>query len=566
VALYRKYRPMNFKEIVGQRAIVTTLENQIKSGKIGHAYLFCGMRGTGKTSTARVFAKALNCENGPTTEPCNECPSCKAINNGSMMDVIEMDAASNRGIDDIRDLREKVNFSPSDGRYKIYIIDEVHMLTTEAFNALLKTLEEPPQHVVFILATTDPVKLPSTILSRCMRFDFKRVPSKDIIGRMKEIINEYKIDAEEKALQLIAISSQGSMRDALSLLDKALAYGAGTLAYEDLLNLLGATNHRIFYDISKAVEKKDFEQIMNIIEDICEQGKDLSRFISDLLVHYRNLLLISLGTQRCLIDVVDEEYKALQEIVQNYSRERLLSIIDILKDGANDIKWSAEPRIVLESTLTKLALPQLWEEKQHYISRIQELEKTVNELQEKLDKIILTESNIPVNETIAKNQQSKEQNNGNNVKIVEKLLESKEPKDTKGEELNPDKSNITEQPEQQNNLENLQQEWENILDDLSKKGKMILANFIKVAKVEPLKLDNNQLILSYNGVEAYKKQILSEKQILEDTIKRITGMQVIIKGLESNSDKKKESAQKPEEKFGEQVIKFFGEDIVQIEE
>lgn len=401
VALYRKYRPQNFAEIVGQKAIVTTLRNQLKSGKVGHAYLFCGMRGTGKTSTARVFAKALNCEKGTTENPCNQCASCRAISNGSMMDVIEMDAASNRGIDDIRDLREKVNFAPSEGRYKIYIIDEVHMLTTEAFNALLKTLEEPPKYVVFILATTEPNKLPPTILSRCMRFDFTRIITTEIAGRLREVVKDSGVDVEDKAIIQIAGHSQGSVRDALSLLDKAMSFGGEKLVYEDVLTLLGAVSHEVFYDISKAVIKCDSSAILDIVDQIAKQGKDLFRFMDDLLQHFRNLLMICINVDRNLIDVIDEDYARLQEISKGYTKEKLLSILNILKDAANDVKWSSQPRIIVESTLVKLTLPALWEREEGYIARIQQLEQKVSYLEDQLQNGIRITPEQTINQEIS---------------------------------------------------------------------------------------------------------------------------------------------------------------------
>ena len=387
VALYRKYRPQTFDDIVGQSAVVTTLKNQLSSGKIGHAYLFCGMRGTGKTSTARVFAKALNCEKGPTPNPCNVCASCRAINSGSMMDVIEMDAASNRGIDDIRDLREKVNFAPSVGRYKIYIIDEVHMLTTEAFNALLKTLEEPPRYVVFILATTEPNKLPQTILSRCMRFDFTRISTTEIVERLRKVVRDLGIEAEDRALVEIARSSQGSVRDALSLLDKAVAYGEARLEHQDILTLLGAVNQEVYYDISKVVLQGKSGVLLEILDRLAKQGKDLFRFLEDLLEHFRNLLMVSIDADRKLIDVIDEDYRELKKIAQGYTKEKLLSILGILKDAANDAKWSTQPRIIIEAALVKLTLLELWEEQEGYISRIQQLEEQLAAMQRLLENI-----------------------------------------------------------------------------------------------------------------------------------------------------------------------------------
>ncbi|HHY04091.1 MAG TPA: DNA polymerase III subunit gamma/tau [Thermoanaerobacterales bacterium] len=485
VALYRKYRPGDFDEIVGQKAIVTTLKNQIKSGKIGHAYLFCGMRGTGKTTTARILAKALNCEKGPTVKPCNECDHCKAINSGSMIDVIEMDAASNRGIDDIRDLREKANFPPSEGRFKIYIIDEVHMLTTEAFNALLKTLEEPPRHVVFILATTEPNKLLPTILSRCMRFDFHRVSIEEIVKHMSEIANDCGVDVEDKALAKLAAVSQGSVRDALSLLDKAFAFGVDKLSYEDVLELLGAVSRDVLYNISEAVVKKDAAHIMQIIDEVASSGKDLSRFIDDLTEHFRNILMICINADRDIIDVIDEEYTILQSIAKNFTKERLLTAIDILNDASNDMKWLSQPRVVLESAMVKLTLPELWNKDEGYISRIQVLEQKVSDLARNIghisnvsstkDNIILTAPSV-------------------NQIPTSKNLE-KPDKDIKT--VKPDKNEYTENKDTDSNgadaeqidddqqLKKLNELWPEVLNELGKQKKMALLNFIKVGQVTP---------------------------------------------------------------------------------
>ncbi|MCR4430459.1 MAG: DNA polymerase III subunit gamma/tau [Tepidanaerobacteraceae bacterium] len=551
IALYRKYRPRDFDGIVGQDAIVTTLKNQIKTGRIGHAYLFCGMRGTGKTSTARVFAKALNCERGPTVNPCNQCAPCRAINNGSMMDVIEMDAASNRGIDDIRELREKVNFPPSEGKYKVYIIDEVHMLTTEAFNALLKTLEEPPRHVVFILATTEPNKLPATILSRCMRFDFSRVSAGELVRRMKEIAEEMGIEAEERALAQLARSSQGSVRDALSLMDKALAFGGKKILYDDVLNLLGAVNREVLFEISRAVLKKDGGALLSIVDGIATRGRDLFRFSDDLMEHFRDILFASVGADRRLIDVADEEYLEIQRLAESYSREKLLSIIEILKDAANDMKWSSQPRIVLEAAVLKLILPELWEQNHGYISRIQDLEQQMAALQEQVAKIATS----PVKEDPAASGATGAASFMGQPQPPEMGATAGYPKgeiSDAGSGFSPDSKQAVENrrcgaeapaEREKNNRDEetfrqLVQAWPEIIEELGKKRKKSLQTFIQTADVRPARLEKGWLYLF--GDDVYKEIILSDKHIIEETVKNVTGIDISIKGFEQQKNDESE--------------------------
>ncbi|WP_422447046.1 DNA polymerase III subunit gamma/tau [Thermoanaerobacterium sp. DL9XJH110] len=549
VALYRRYRPRDFEEIVGQQPIITTLKNQIKSGKIGHAYLFCGMRGTGKTSTARVFAKALNCQQGPTVNPCNECPSCRAINSGNMMDVIEMDAASNRGIDDIRDLRDSVNFPPSEGRYKIYIIDEVHMLTTEAFNALLKTLEEPPRHVVFILATTEPNKLPATILSRCMRFDFRRVSAREIVGRMKEIAGENGINADEKALMLIARNSQGSVRDALSLLDKAFAFGGEKFSYEDALSLLGAVSRDVFYRALEAVYRRDCARLLDVVEEVAAQGKDLLRFMDDLLEHFRNILVIRLGGDRSLVDVADEDYDELKKIAENYSVEKLLSIIDILKNASSDLKWSSQPRIVLEASLAKLTLPELWEGDSGMAGRIQVLEERVEKLQEEMQKLIGTMDGVraqsaamedagrPFDVEGEASSPLKAEEVGTAVSQEEEKTE--EPcSGVNGAGAGVNQGEAVSEPEGRPALDDkavlseIMKSWPAVIQELERQRKMTLVSFINAGNIRPGRMEKNKLYLYYNGNSVYKEKVEAEKHIIEETVKKIAGFDTVIKGFE----------------------------------
>lgn len=297
-ALYRQYRPKTFDEVLGQRHITNILKNQIVKENIGHAYLFSGTRGTGKTSTAKIFARAVNCLSPENGNPCNKCEICQGILDESIMDVIEMDAASNRKIDDIRELKDKVIYPPTRAKYKVYIIDEVHMLTTEAFNALLKTLEEPPKHLIFILATTEPQKLPQTILSRCQRFDFKRITSKDLIENMRNICNNLKIDVEDDVLRLIARNTDGAMRDALSLLEQCLAIGETRITYEDAVNILGIVNSQTIFDIVDKVIDKNIEEGLELINQVIENGKDIHQFIKDFLYHFRNLMIVKTTKDR----------------------------------------------------------------------------------------------------------------------------------------------------------------------------------------------------------------------------------------------------------------------------
>ena len=298
-ALYRKFRPATFEEVKGQDHIVTTLKNQIQAGRIGHAYLFCGTRGTGKTTVAKILAKAVNCEHPLDGSPCNECSSCQAIQAGTSTNVIEIDAASNNGVDNIREIREEVSYRPTQGRYKVYIIDEVHMLSTGAFNALLKTLEEPPEYVIFILATTEVNKIPVTILSRCQRYDFKRITIDTIAGRLMELMQKEGVEAEERAVRYVAKAADGSMRDALSLLDQCIAFYLGeSLTYDKVLNVLGTVDTEVFSQLLRRVIVQDAAGSIRILEELVVKGKEMGQFVNDFTWYMRNLMLVSLKTAR----------------------------------------------------------------------------------------------------------------------------------------------------------------------------------------------------------------------------------------------------------------------------
>ena len=334
-ALYRKFRPSTFDQVKGQDHIVQTLKNQINANRIGHAYLFCGTRGTGKTSVAKIFAKAVNCEHPVDGSPCNECETCRGITNGSAMNVIEIDAASNNGVDNIRQIRDEIQYSPSSGKYTVYIIDEVHMLSIGAFNALLKTLEEPPAYVIFILATTEPHKIPITILSRCQRYDFKRISIDTIAARLSELMEKESIEVEDKAIRYVAKAADGSMRDALSLLDQCIAFYLGQkLTYDNVLDVLGAVDNEIFSRLTRSVIDSDVTTSLNILDEIIMQGREPGQFVNDFIWYLRNLMLIKTSDDDEIMEVIDasaERIEALKEEAQMVNVDVIMRYIRIIR-------------------------------------------------------------------------------------------------------------------------------------------------------------------------------------------------------------------------------------------
>lgn len=402
-ALYRKFRPQSFEDVKGQDHIVTTLKNQIKSGRIGHAYLFCGTRGTGKTTIAKILAKAVNCENPAEGNPCGECALCKAIASGASMNVIEIDAASNNGVDNIREIVDEVSYSPAEGKYKVYIIDEVHMLSIGAFNALLKTLEEPPSYVIFILATTEVHKIPITILSRCQRYDFKRITIETIVDRLRELMQTEGVQVEEKALRYIAKTADGSMRDALSLLDQCIAFHYGKeLTYDKALEVLGAVDTAFFGRLFELVLEGDVTGCIELLEEIVIQGRELSQFVSDFTWYLRNLLLaLSSDNIEDVIDVSTENMTRLKEEAQMADMDTIIRYIRIFSELSGKIRYAAQKRILIEVALIKLCKPSMETDTQSLLGRIRELE-------EKIEKGIMVtaapEGNVPAVQRTQKEQ------------------------------------------------------------------------------------------------------------------------------------------------------------------
>lgn len=388
-ALYRKWRPTSFEEVRGQDHIVKTLKNQINSGRIGHAYLFCGTRGTGKTSIAKIFARAVNCEHPVDGSPCGECSMCLQIAEGASLNVVEIDAASNNGVENIRDIREQVQYPPTDGRYRVYIIDEVHMLSIGAFNALLKTLEEPPSYVIFILATTEVHKIPITILSRCQRYDFKRISIDTIAGRLAELTQAEQIDVDDRALRYVARAADGSMRDALSLLDQCVAFHFGEkLTYDNVLEVLGAVDNRVFGKLFQAVLASDTKACIREIEEMIIQGRDLSQLVNDFVWYMRNLLIAKTTDEPGdMLDMSEENLAVLKEEAAGVDTETLMRYIRIFSELSGQLRYASQKRILVEIAFIKLTTPSMEQNLDSILQRITLLEQKMQEMPDNLQKL-----------------------------------------------------------------------------------------------------------------------------------------------------------------------------------
>lgn len=539
-ALYRKYRPKTFDEVLGQEHVTTTLKNQIISGNIGHAYLFSGTKGTGKTSTAKIFSRAVNCLHPVNGNPCNECEICKGIMDESIMDVIEMDAASNRKIEDIRELKDKVIYPPAKAKYKIYIVDEVHMLTNQAFNALLKTLEEPPRHLIFILATTDVQKLPQTIISRCQRFDFRRLTSRDIVSNMRNILDKLNVKIDDSILHLIARNSDGAMRDALSLLDQLISYSSN-LTYQDALKILGIANMDFIFSLVENIKNRKIEDSLLAINDIIQEGKDIIQFIKDLIYHYRNLLIAK--TSNNAVEIMDMDEGMAKEYIKQSSDmtlDYILRSIEILNDSEKRMSWSTQPRIILEMAVIKLIN---LEERMSLEDRVRNLEEMISKGE--VSAIQNRKQPVP----------KKAEENRNITHRIEK--EDKKEKEEKAEQLGTfdDGGEIS--------IEAIKVNWDKILRIV--KGKDIKTNaFLKEGK--PFFFSDNVLTIAYDDRHIFHKEAMGKpnnKELVENIISSLFNKNIKIK-LILESDREEDRIEDKEDIIKD-VINFFGEDIVKIE-
>ena len=545
-ALYRKYRPTTFDDVLGQDHIISSLKNQISMGSIGHAYLFSGTRGTGKTSTAKIFSRAVNCLNPQGSNPCNKCEMCLGIIDESIMDVIEMDAASNRRIDDIRELIEKVVYPPSRTKYKVYIIDEVHMLTPQAFNALLKTLEEPPKHLIFILATTEPEKLPQTILSRCQRFDFKRVVSRDIMVNMKDICNKEGIEVEHKVLSLIARNVDGAMRDALSLLDQCISFSNGKIIYEDAIKILGMTNSDLMFNMVDDILSKDLERLLEGIDSIIQDGKDINQFIKDLIYHFRNLMIIKTSQKpEEIIELDHESMDKYMDQAKQISLNFILRSLDLLTTADEKSKWSTQPRIILEMVAINLT-------KQEDIDleeRVKKLELGINTNRPLLKEESPEESPKKAEET-GPREKTYTPSPKKEIPIKKEESSEKQVFVDDGKELY---------------FENINGNWQDVLKTIRGQKMNIYALLIEG---KPTSYENGLLTITYDEGFGFHKDAVSSpmnKDFIEEVLRTHFNKKIDISfkmkdnEIKLNSDKKKD-----DEIAIKKVVEFFGENIVKI--
>ena len=504
-ALYRTFRPKTFSEVVGQDHIKTTLKNQIKAGRVGHAYLLNGTRGTGKTTIAKILSRVINCENPQDGEPCNECEICKAILDGSLTDVVEMDAASNNSVEDIREIRNEVNFLPTRAKYRVYIIDEVHMLSTGAFNALLKTLEEPPEHVKFILATTEPQKLPATILSRCQRFDFKKITTEDIITRLEFICSKNNVKITKDSLKLIAVLSEGAMRDALSILERCIQEGNSDINEDRVRDLVGIPKLISVHNILKSIIENDVERAIEEIEIVKKEGKDLINLLWEMIKYSKDILVTKIGKK---IEIYNqEEIKKMNEVAKEVTKEKLLMIIYKLSEIENNLKQSSQKTILFEAGIINLC------------NNTETLEERLKKLE---DIIIENKINIP------KEDKKK-------VNIIQNISEEKK-EINKSENI---EEKLKPKVEKVNNLKS-QEFWHNILNKLKENGKLMLyANLLNTRAVE---INDMTIGIEFPGnLNEFRKNLLEKSENINEIQKLVSieyGKEMQIKYLNKSEDKK----------------------------
>ena len=540
-ALYRVYRPKNFSDVIGQEHIVRTLKNQIENNNVGHAYLFCGTRGTGKTSTAKIFSRAVNCTNLHNDEPCNECENCREILEDKTMDVVEIDAASNNSVDDIRELRENVKYSPAKAKYKVYIIDEVHMLSQGAFNALLKTLEEPPSYVIFILATTEPHKIPATILSRCQRFDFKRVTVKDISSRMRYICEKEGIEADEKALNLIARNSQGALRDALSILDQCISFEGNKISYNDVIELLGSVNIEQLFDLAESIIKEDTRKSLQILNDFIIWGKDVRNLVNDLIDHFRNLMVCKISNDLDeIISLPEETIDLLKQQAETIDTNNLIRILNILSEAQDGMKISSNPRVLMEVTMMKIAQPMFDESKEALIKRIENLEQ-------KIESGNIKVNHISTNQTVDNFNENNQQNNN--------TVEKQEDENIEYENLKGDDIKLVEKS------------WKKILQKMKEDKNQVIRALLQ--DVDSFNISEDTLYIIFTDNYSFAKSRLDSpvtiqyvEKVIREVLNRSFSVKIALKSQLANLN----TEIKKEDK-GEQILKnIVSEDILEVKD
>lgn len=508
MALYRKWRPSVFEDVVEQEHVVRTLRNTVTKGRIAHAYLFCGTRGTGKTTMAHILSRAINCLNPDKGDPCNKCEICTEILSGSSMDVLEIDAASNNSVDNVREIREEVIYTPSRARYKVYIIDEVHMLSTGAFNALLKTLEEPPAHVVFILATTEPHKLPATILSRCQRFDFRRITIDSIVGRLTEITSESGIVLENDAARLIARMADGALRDAISLLDQCISLGRESITYKDVLSVIGIVNDTFIAALADDVLNKDVGSILEKVGQLIMDGKDIAHFISDLVHYFRNLLICKIAANPSeVMDMPAEVINVMKEQSAKTSQEEAINIIKELSSLESGLKWVTNPRIMLEVTLVKLCESSPVSKENSIIERLEALERKMSGA--------IIKPPVQINEKHEADQSLITGAASRKPAIKTAPAISAAADSAKADYMT---------------------EWQNILDELKSMGRMSLHSFLMDTKA--VRLKENLVGVIFNERNKFGKTVVSKAEnmeVLEETAGKVLRLQVKLKCIDEEA-------------------------------
>ncbi|EEH99753.1 MULTISPECIES: DNA polymerase III subunit gamma/tau [Clostridium] len=535
-ALYREWRPQNFYDIVGQEHITTTVKNQILNDRIAHAYLFCGTRGTGKTTTAKVFAKALNCLDLKDGEPCNECEMCRKINDGLAIDVTELDAASNNGVDKIRDIIDDVKYPPQEARFKVYIMDEVHMLSTGAVNAFLKTLEEPPNNVIFILATTDPQKLPITILSRCQRFDFKRINNNEITERLRKIVNEQNALADDKSLNLIARVSDGAMRDALSILDQAISMGNGAVEYDVLINMLGLVTNDHLFNLTNSVIQRNVEKSIGIIDEVVYAGKDIYLFIKDLIAHYRNILMAKVtNNPEEVLDMSEENIALIKEQAGKIRAEEVMRYIRILQETESNAKVSKQARLYLELAVIKMCKIEYDTSNEVILTRINKLEEGLKNGSLKVVSAASTNKGDSKKEVVT-NKPNREQ-----------------PKLRSNDIVANENSKVT--------LNDIQRSWKDILERFKARRAMIV--YASMLTGKPVECKNGVLTIEYEDQFKFNKDRLEKPEyraIIQEVLAEIFREDIKIAfEVEEVSNNEKSTADMLLETLGSDMVDILDE-------